>query len=269
MSNNNFFAVQTEQSKIKAEIVFKYFRSWASIMAEHVQKHERAEKKIAYLDLFSGPGRYTKNASASTPILILEYAISNEKIRNKLVTTFNDADLSNPVKLRGEIDTLPGIDKLRYQPEIYNTEVDEEITKMFEGAKRVPSLIFADPWGYKGLSLNLIGSTIQSWGCDCIFFFNYNRINMGLSNPLVTPHMNALFGEARANELGRHLRSLHPHTRETIIIEKFVEALEEVGGKYVLPYSFKDDHGTRTTHHIVFVSKHTRGYTIIKRLWLR
>ena len=61
--------------------------------------------------------------------------------------------------------------------------------------KLVPTLLFVDPWGYKGLSLALINSVVQNWGCDCIFFFNYNRINPGVSNDTVREHMNALFGD--------------------------------------------------------------------------
>ena len=74
----------------------------------------------------------------------------------------------------------------------------------------VPTLLFVDPWGYKGLSLNLIDSVLKNWGCDCIFFFNYNRINMGLNNENVKEHMDALFGEQRANELRHKLSPLLP-----------------------------------------------------------
>ena len=61
--------------------------------------------------------------------------------------------------------------------------------------------MFVDPWGYKGLSLRLINSVLKDWACECIFFFNYNRINMGLGNDAVKEHMDALFGEERAAEL--------------------------------------------------------------------
>ena len=70
-------------------------------------------------------------------------------------------------------------------------EVGKEIVKMFEQMRLVPTLFFVDPWGYKGLSLSLINSVLKNWGCDCIIFFNYNRINMGLHNEAVEEHMNA------------------------------------------------------------------------------
>jgi hypothetical protein len=37
-----------------------------------------------------------------------------------------------------------------------------------------------------------------------------------------------------------------------------------MGGKYVLPFRFKNEKGVRTSHHLIFVSKHPRGYGIMK-----
>jgi hypothetical protein len=37
-----------------------------------------------------------------------------------------------------------------------------------------------------------------------------------------------------------------------------------MGGKYVLPFRFKHENGNRTSHHLIFVSKHFKGYKIMK-----
>jgi hypothetical protein len=39
-----------------------------------------------------------------------------------------------------------------------------------------------------------------------------------------------------------------------------------MGGKYVLPFCFKNDSGTRTSHYLIFVSKHILGYGIMKEI---
>ena len=39
-----------------------------------------------------------------------------------------------------------------------------------------------------------------------------------------------------------------------------------MGGKYVLPFRFKNARGTRTKHHLIFVSKHPLGYKIMKNV---
>ena len=123
-----------------------------------------------------------------------------------------------------------------------------------------------DPWGYKGLSLRLVNSVLKDWGCDCLFFFNYNRINMGLTNPAVQEHMEALFASERARTLRQKLEQLSPLKRELLIVEELCQALKTLGPRYVLPFRFKDDRGTRTSHHLIFVSKGFKGYEIMKEI---
>ncbi|MBD2384014.1 three-Cys-motif partner protein TcmP [Cylindrospermum sp. FACHB-282] len=268
MSNTSFFDEQKEQSLIKARIVEKYFWAWANVIIGYLKNTERkgwnVDPKIAYIDLFAGPGRY-KDGAKSTPIKVLETAISNPDMQNRLVTVFNDVDAENVNSLQEAINLIPGIENLKYKPQVINHEVGENIVKSFNELKLVPTLFFVDPWGYKGLSLELINSVVKNWGCDCLFFFNYNRINMGLSNASVEKHMNPLFGKIRADKVREQLNNaLKPEERELIIIEAICEALKEMGGEYVLPFRFKHENGSRTSHHLIFVSKNVKGYTIMK-----
>ncbi len=262
MSNSDFFNESREQSLVKTEIVAKYFWAWAKVIIPSAKKRNN---NIAYVDLFSGPGRY-KDGSQSTPLRILERAIADPDMREMLVTIFNDIDSNNTQSLQEAIASLDGINTLKHKPIVFNKEVGEEIVQNLQRIRLVPTLFFIDPWGYKGLSLRLIGSVIKDWGCDCIFFFNYNRINMGLNNQAVKEHMNALFGEEKANTLLQELEDKKPQERELIIVEKLSEALQKIGGQYVLPFCFKNDTGKRTSHHLIFVSKHVRGYEIMKEI---
>ncbi|MFC1844825.1 three-Cys-motif partner protein TcmP [Thermodesulfobacteriota bacterium] len=255
-----FFDEAKEQSIVKATIVTKYFWAWANVMLS--QSHV---EKIAYFDLFAGPGRY-KDGTKSTPMMLLEKAINDPKICDALVTLFNDKNTDSTASLQKDIESLKGIKKLKYKPEIMNGEVGTEIVKKFEKMELIPTLMFIDPWGYKGLSLRLINSVLKDWGCECIFFFNYNRINMGLTNPLVQEHMAALFGEGRARELESELKDLDSFDRELYVVEALVEALHDLGGEYVIPFLFKNSTGKRTSHHLFFVSKHPLGYGIMKTI---
>lgn len=257
-----FFDESKEQSQIKTAIVSKYFWAWARVIIPSARK---GDKKIAYIDLFAGPGRY-KDGTKSTPVLILEKAIEDPDMREMLVTMFNDLDRNHSRSLEGAIQQIRGIEKLKFKPDVYNEEVGEEIVKWFEDMALIPTLFFVDPWGYKGLSLRLINSVLKDWGCDCIFFFNYNRINMGLGNPAVEEHMNSLFGKERADYLREKLEKLNSKERESAAVEEIVSALKDMGGKYVLPFCFKNESGTRTSHHLIFVSKNFRGYDIMKSI---
>src|SRR5689334_12761269 len=90
---------------------------------------------------------------------------------------------------------------------------------------------------------------------------------MGLANPLVIEHMDSLFGKDIAHELRQRLGQYdRPVDRELDIVDPLCEALNPDGKRYVLPFTFKTDSGRRTSHHLIFVSKHPLGYTIMKEI---
>lgn len=257
-----FFDEAREQSRLKARIVSKYFGAWAKVIAATVKHRGR---RLAYIDLFAGPGRY-EDGTPSTPLMVLEKAILDVDLRTMLLTIFNDRRQDFVTSLEAAIKSLPGIDSLTYKPRVFCEEVGPKITSNLQATKLIPTLLFADPWGYKGLSLSLLASVLQNWGCDCIFFFNYNRINPGLGNEIVREHMNDLFSERRADALRVKLLGLNPEEREALILEELSRALKEMGVKYVLPFSFKSEEGKRTKHHLIFASKNFKGYEIMKEI---
>jgi three-Cys-motif partner protein len=251
-----FFEEPEKPSLLKSQIVLKYFVAWARIIAKHAER-------IGYFDFFSGPGRY-QSGQKSTPLLILETAIASEDLRSRLVSMFNDANSEFTSALQLEIDNLPGTGSLKYAPQVITGKVGEEFPEYFERIKTIPSLSFIDPWGYKGLSLRLIRSVLKDWGCEVLFFFNYNRINMGINNPKVQEHMEALFG-AGLPELRASLEGQPPGERESTIRDVLTQALREMGGPYLLPFTFRRKDG-RVSHYICFVSKHPLGYSIMKEI---
>lgn len=260
--DTSFFDGSSVQSQIKAAIVSKYFWAWTRVIIPRAK--QRADR-VAYIDLFAGPGRY-KDGTKSTPLLVLEKAIQDMHLRKMLVTIFNDKNGDHSHSLEQEIRQLPGIEYLRYQPKVLNHEVGVEIVKTFEEMSLIPTFFFVDPWGYKGLSLRLVNAVLKDWGCDGVFFFNYNRINMGLGNAFVRDHIDALFGSERGVHLRQRLLPLNPQQRELQILEELTESLRDMGGKYVLPFCFRNASGKRTSHHLIFVSKNVLGYKIMKAI---
>lgn len=154
MANNSFFEEQKEQSLVKSAIVAKYFNVWANVIISTQKRYPQRSQKIAYIDLFAGPGRY-KDGTQSTPVTILTNAIEKPDLRERLIAIFNDKDENSSNDLKNTITEIPGINTLKHKPEVYNLEVGDKIVKMFESVHLIPTLFFVDPWGYKGLSLQL------------------------------------------------------------------------------------------------------------------
>ena len=76
--------------------------------------------------------------------------------------------------------------------------------------------------------------------------------------------MNALFGEEGTELIRQQSVGMEPNERESLIIEKLSTSLKEMGARYVLPFTFKNEYGTRTSHHLIFLSKNFKGYEIMK-----
>ena len=264
MSTVDFFSEASEQSKVKSEIVSQYFSAWAGVMLSVQDRGRRFKDKIAYIDLFAGRGEYD-DGTPSTPAIILAKAIVDDRLRERLVTFFNDRDEGSVKSLSDVIGRIPGVETLRYPPEVLNYEVGEQVVEWLNSVKKVPSLVFLDPWGYKGLTLDLVDAATRDWGCDAILFFNYNRVNPALNNPYVEEHMVALFGEELFRNFGQLLDGLSPEDRELTIVEKLCDVLA-AGERYVMPFRFKDHRGTRTSHHLFLVAKHHLGYEKMKEI---
>ena len=115
-----FFDEREDQSEVKARIVSKYFGVWAKIIAPKARA-----KRIGYIDLFAGPGRY-KDGSASTPLMVLQQAIADPELRTSLVTYFNDEQPEHTKSLANEINALPNIATLKYSPQITTGNVGAE-----------------------------------------------------------------------------------------------------------------------------------------------
>jgi three-Cys-motif partner protein len=259
---DDFFVEGVDHSKIKTTITTKYFFTWADIIGRKTRLN-----RIAYVDLYAGPGRFV-DGTKSTPLVILERAIADARMRDMLVTMFNDGKPSHAESLEAAIKGLPGIETLKYQPKIHNKTVGPDTVAAF-GKPLVPTFAFIDPYGYKDLSLGLVNAVIKDWACECLFFFNYNRINPGINNPIVAPHMEALFGAAPLAALRAAIHGRPPEEREVLVMAALTDALKALGGRFVVAFRFKMDDADRTSHYLVFVSKNLLGYEIMRDVMAR
>ena len=255
-----FFAERREQSRIKTDIVVKYLDAWAKIM---VDRHPNY--KAAYIDLFAGAGRYT-DGEPSTPISVLDLLIANDKLAQRVVTYFNEMRATTYASLQENVAGLQNIQKLRYQPTLSDSVIDEAVATALAAQRLIPTLLFADPYGYKGLTLELINAILQNWGSECIFFFNYNRIYMGLNHSGIAHHINAIFGKERADALRASVNA-QPRpdaiAREELVLSALRGALSEIKGTFTLAFRFRRSLN-KTSHYLIFVSKNALGHDIMK-----
>lgn len=249
-----FFDYPRESSKIKHKVVVDYFLSWANVLLARTDT-------VGYADLFAGPGKY-KNGDKSIPILISEKVIEDDRLRDSVRLWFNDGDPEFAAEVEANVKSLPGFDRLRYRPAFTNKIVDRRMAKH---KFSIPTLAFADPCGYKGLSLALIIAALQGFGNDCLFFFNYSRVNMKLSYPVMDDSINEFFEKERADALRQEIALRPPRAREEIVLNAIRAAIKDAKGIPAV-FAFRTREGGGTSHHLVFASKHPKGASIMKRL---
>ena len=255
-----FFKKLREGSRIKQKIVTEYFVAYNRVMAPGPRA------KVGYADLFAGPGLYRNSEGAtqkSIPILVCESAIQERLFREKVHLWFNDGDPKNYEQLKSAIRGLPGLATLRYEPTIDNKIIDArwagKLSKL-----RVPTLVFLDPCGYKGLSLKLIASVLRGFGNDCIFFFNYSRINMKLDLAIMNRSVDEFFEPERAKALRTKIQNRSAFEREEIILAAVKSSITEAGG-IPLHFGFKSDSGRRS-HYLVYASKDRKAAGMMKSI---
>ena len=254
-----FYKERKAHSAIKTEIVMKYFPAWLRIIGPR-----NRSKKIGYIDLFAGPGKYD-DGTESTPLRIMRHILADPALRQSVMTLFTEKKASYFKALRHNISELPGIESLKYAPQILRQSAGEsDISEYFDNRSIIPTFMFLDPFGYSGLSLKLIRAVLKDWGCEVIFFWNFNRINAARKNNKVRAAMDAIFGTSRVERLRLELAGHHSEIeRERIILGTLREALDEAQGRYMEYFRFRNTSGN-STHHLVFVTKHELGQRIMK-----
>lgn len=260
----NFFEHQSEQSMIKAKIVSNYFTAWSRIMCKN--RNWSSSIPVGYVDLFSGPGVY-QDGNESVPIMLIKTVLNDMELSDRFWFYFNDQDENNIKNLQRTIAGIDINDKLKRKISYSTRTIDENFANAITINSQGPILSFVDPFGYKGLTIDLVNKLIKNNGSDCIFFFNYNRINMALSsNQRFDEYLDGLFGQKRVQILKNTLKELPPEEREPIVLNGLVEALKENSANYVLPFKFYHTDMLRTSHFIIFVTKHKLGCSIMKQV---
>lgn len=274
ISDTYFKESPHEQSVIKKLIIVKYFKAWANVMKSNITKYNRGSK-LAYFDLFCGPGKHDTGETAA-PLEIMEHILSNKFLYENCITLFNDCNELYIEQLKNNIESLENYGLLEFEPLYQSLEVDDSFFEQLQDSNIVPSLSFIDPFGYCGVSVDLLNFLIRSFGCDIILFFNYNDINRALTNSSVKDRMEAIFTPELHDILCEKLKDIpNSQQREKLILNYFTKAMRNKYNKenpqskkkiYLFPFRFQFENKNRTSHYVVFISKDILAVKIMKEI---
>ncbi len=267
-SNQHFFDKQTPSSRIKANIVASYFYPYCKIIDRYDQQEE-----IRYIDLFSGPGLY-KDGNPSTPLIIADQIAANAKLSKKVKFLFNDNKYSNEIE--ANFKKRYATNAFAKEPVFGNKTVGEDdridryLTKDHKnesGKNKYPSLLFIDPFGYKGINPKVLSKFMEGWGNEIFLFVNIKRIHAAIENQKFDELMQILFpNNIEAIRIERRYTA-KPYERLNLIMEKLGDEFKSLLGRelHITSFKFQEEDSVATSHYLMHLTKHAKGFELIKQ----
>jgi three-Cys-motif partner protein len=249
-------------SRIKHIILEKYLPPWANILGSR-------HRQLSYFDCFAGPGEYELEGKsvAGSPVIAVKEAIEFLKNRSgqSLAMYLIEDDPKQVEKLASNLAHL--------QPYPTNLAVNVRcadsrsyIPNLLESLGSLsPSFFLIDPYGHP-LPLPVINNILRRERTEALVNLMWFRINMDLSNPLMQPHLDALFGDNGWR--GQPFMSMHGARRERAFLDYFKSRL---ACRYVLPfkvrYDVEDAQGSdRTKYYLLHASNHVKAVLLMKEV---
>lgn len=264
-ANSKFFESQTPPSRIKANIVAKYFPSYCKILLK------REQKQIRYLDLFAGPGMY-KDGNLSTPLLIAKECANNELLRKKVRLMFNDN--AHIADLKSNFEELISNNTFHFDPVFGNKTVGEDqkihdyLCKNFGKPNPHPTLLFFDPWGYKGINTIVLSKFLKNWGNEIFLFVNIKRIHAAIENKKFDALMRSLFPTTFDSIKHERRYKANVYERLNLIMDNLTnEFKKNIDNLYSCAFKFQEEDSKTTSHYIVHFTKHKKGYELVKQTY--
>ena len=270
---NDFFKKQTDSSRVKASIVSEYFPQYCKIIR---RKHE--PEMFRYIDLFAGPGIY-EDGNISTPIMLARNIAKESSLKDKVQFVFNDLNYCEELRANFEAEfprgTFPKkvyfMDKKVGEYDNIYTYLEKSTMRPYGNVWRndQPSLLFFDPFGYKGMRTETLAKFLKNWGNEIFLFINTKRINPALENELFEEMMRLWF-PSRFDTLKEEVRKLKTLTErlEYILTSLREEFVALVGGMvYCCAFRFQEENSRTTSHYILHITKGDRGYDLCKSVY--
>lgn len=269
-SDREHFESYRPQTLAKHKILKDYIAVYFQILKQD-------EERIYYVDGFAGRGTYTADDGSQipgSPRRALDLIASNPELAAKVRTIFIEKDEKLFAQLRGSFrsfhEEYPNVDPPHLANKTFSSEMTNILDRWEERRIAIPPMfVFVDPCGVDGVDFSMIRRLLRSQRKTEIFlFFNVDGVGriLGLRENM-GPTLARLLGSAdRAVELARRVNAA-PTTveREKTIIQYYEDLVRaDTPGKYVVSFQVEREDRRKTSHYLVHVAQHPRGFAIMK-----
>jgi three-Cys-motif partner protein len=243
----------------KHEILRKYLDAWFPILGTY-------NKRIVYLDGFSGPGRYIGNEPGS-PIVALKSALTHRaKLDVELVFLFIEERKDRAEYLDGEIAKLQCPDHFKISVERGSfADKTGALLDELDGTKSrlAPTFALIDPFGFSGIPYVLMQRLLGNPKCEVLITFMVDSINRWLTHPDegIRAHIVETFGTDEALQVASETGD-----RVTALKNLYFRQLKKAAG-FVRYFELRD-WDSRVVYYLFFASNNPTGHLKMKEaMW--
>ncbi|MDD5222687.1 MAG: three-Cys-motif partner protein TcmP [bacterium] len=246
-------------TKAKHEILGRYLAAWFPILSTY-------NKRIVYIDGFSGPGRYKKGEKGS-PLIALDVAVSHLKpIGGEVVFWFIEENEDRIKHLRQELAsrTVPSHFKIISDSGKFHEKFGEVLKSIDTGKNTLaPTFAFIDPFGFSGIPFSLIERLMKYERCEAFITFMADAMNRFLEHPedKLVQHIVDAFGTNEAVLIAKGSGD-----RVAKLRELYQSRLQQAA-KYVR-YFEMHDRLNHPQYYLFFATNHELGHLKMKEaMW--
>ena len=248
-------------TKTKHQILERYLKAWFPIMS-------RYNKKILYVDGFSGPGIYS-NGESGSPIIALNVAINHViELKTKINFMFIEQDKKRCECLENEMKKLTIPENCSYF--IYCDSFENKLNEVFsklddQDDELAPSFVFIDPFGYAQTSFKIIEKIMSYQKCEILITFVYDYINRFIKEPDREHVFNSLFGTDEWKAIDNEATS---EGRKKFIHDLYLKQLQNKAKvKYIRSFQILNKFG-HTEYFLIYGTNNIKGLKEMKEaMW--
>lgn len=248
---------------VKHAILKKYLNAWFPILTS-----PGGFPRVFFIDGFAGSGIY-EDGSKGSPIIAIEAALNQPRqITKELNFIFIERDKERAATLDAEVRKLQNPTNFHYfvrradftqkMPEVINHY--KTSSQGFSGA-----FVFIDPFGYKGIPIDLIKDIMKNRSCEVLITFMYDEINRFLSVEESDSCRDDLFG---TTDWVNAEQERDPKKRRQILHDLYQKQLKEYANiQYVRSFQMINIRNT-TDFYLFFGTNNPEGLREMKRaMW--